>query len=296
MSKNKGKENGKGQNISGIFGLLEGAGIDTTGMTPTEAIKRWGEIKDSGYIAGVGTKEEVKALKKNGVNIQDKIESNLSNEEQRLQEITGEKVENDLEEKKKKRKEQLSKDIDEVLKIKSPKRLRKDFLQMTEDTPKILQQLGLPNLPLYIKRDHVYKCILDDGVLKDDEDRYHGLGKDLFMQIPQLLENPLMIYKDKGVENEVVVVLDKKDKAGWNILVPIRMNHQINSKGAFIKVNRIKSAYGKEEDLQSYLARRTTPERILYKKKEETKENEKQEMKEQKPEQVKETNKKTPTK
>ena len=91
--------------IGNIFGLLMGAGINTNGMSPEEAYITWNELQNK---AKIGTPAEKAKLKREyGIDL-DKIEqkSNLTNEEKRLQELTGEKVKKELTDEEKKNRKQ----------------------------------------------------------------------------------------------------------------------------------------------------------------------------------------------
>ncbi len=144
----------------------------------------------------------------------------------------------------------LSDDIDSVLKgeydINIDVKLR-DF------TPQILVNLGLKDLPMLMNQNHLKENILSKtkaknlGILNNDAN-YHNLGKNLFMEIIDSLDSPLMVMKSispTGKSNSWVIVTDVKNQSGEQIIVPIYLNARGNYNDIEIDTNKIKSIYGK---------------------------------------------------
>lgn len=145
--------------------------------------------------------------------------------------------------------------VDEVLDGK----FKGTHIVLSEDTPKVLQDIGVPNKPMLMTKKHTYLAIKDSGIYTDANDHYHNLGKDLFMQIPNLLKSPVLVFQNK---EDIVAVINAVDKQGNPVIVPI----QINGKGTqnYIRVesNIVKSAYGKN-NLNNYISNNVRSEDIL---------------------------------
>ena len=132
---------------------------------------------------------------------------------------------------------------------------------LSPETPKVLQDLGLPNKPLLITNKHTYLAINASGVYKGKDDNYHDLGKETFLMIPKLLEHPVLVLQQDS-EN-ILVVLNRLDKNGDRIICPIKINGIGLYNEISIDSNIVKSVYGKK-DLQSYIRRNFTRNDVLY--------------------------------
>lgn len=147
--------------------------------------------------------------------------------------------------------------IDDVLKNiyeRNPVRLR-------NNTPDVLVDNGVKNLPMYENPSHVRKNILTEqearnlGITVNSRDHYHGLGKDLYIKIIIALDDPRVIFKNKN-EKDYLILTTIKDKNKNNVLVPIEIETCTNVNKITIEINRIKSVYGyniKKPNLNSFI-------------------------------------------
>ena len=147
--------------------------------------------------------------------------------------------------------------IDDVLKNiyeRNPVRLR-------NNTPDVLVDNGVKNLPMYENPSHVRKNILTEqearnlGITVNSRDHYHGLGKDLYIKIIIALDDPRVIFKNKN-EKDYLILTTIKDKNKNNVLVPIEIETGTNVNKITIEINRIKSVYGyniKKPNLNSFI-------------------------------------------
>ena len=131
----------------------------------------------------------------------------------------------------------LSKQIDLVLTNKLP---TNNQIMIREDTPKILVENGIKNLPMLITQRHIRTAIFNLEQARtlnlplDNKTHYHGLGKELFLRGIKDLENPIAIYKNisrANANDNFVIITNIKDNENNNIM---------------IKENQIKSIYGKK--------------------------------------------------
>ena len=86
------------------------------------------------------------------------------------------------------------------------------------DTPQIFMDMGFSKLPIMTTAKHI-KSIYSSK--QTDEDHNHDLGE-LIKQIPEKLENPLMVITSKThPDTSVVVILELTDKNNNAVVVPI---------------------------------------------------------------------------
>lgn len=135
----------------------------------------------------------------------------------------------------------LSSQIDAVLNNTN----KDNYVMLSQETPKILQDIGVPNKPIFMTSKHTYLAINKEGKYSGENDHYHNLGKDLFMAIPKLLESPAIILQQKG-DKDIVAVLNWYDKDKNILICPIRINGSAQYNKITIEGNIAKSVYGKE--------------------------------------------------
>ena len=86
------------------------------------------------------------------------------------------------------------------------------------DTPQIFMDMGFSKLPIMTTAKHI-KSIYSSK--QTNEDHNHDLGE-LIKQIPEKLENPLMVITSKThPDTSVVVILELTDKNNNAVVVPI---------------------------------------------------------------------------
>ena len=89
------------------------------------------------------------------------------------------------------------------------------------DTPQIFMDMGFSKLPIMTTAKHI-KSIYSSK--QTDEDHNHDLGE-LIKQIPEKLENPLMVITSKThPDTSVVVILELTDKNNNAVVVPILLD------------------------------------------------------------------------
>ena len=89
------------------------------------------------------------------------------------------------------------------------------------DTPQIFMDMGFSKLPIMTTAKHI-KSIYSSK--QTDEDHNHDLGE-LIKQIPEKLENPLMVItSETQPDTSVVVILELTDKNNNAVVVPILLN------------------------------------------------------------------------
>lgn len=123
-------------------------------------------------------------------------------------------------------------------------------------TPKILVDNGVNDLPMLMTAKHIKSTILkkeeavEKGIIINKKSHYHGLGKEILLEVIDRLDNPLEIYKQS--DNNYLIVTEFVDNEKKHIIVPIEINGKGTYNDVFIEQNQIKTVYG-HNDLIGYL-------------------------------------------
>ncbi len=153
--------------------------------------------------------------------------------------------------------ERLSKQVDSVL-----DGTYKDYhVTILDETPKIMQEVGIPNKPLLMTTKHAYLAINKEGKYTGNE-YYHDLGKDVFLLIPGLLQSPTMVLQNNKKKDEILAILNWYDKNKNILIVPIKLNGRGNKDYIEIEANIAKSVYGKK-NIENYINKNYTQNDIL---------------------------------
>ena len=153
----------------------------------------------------------------------------------------------------------LEKEVDALLEG----NYKNSHITILEETPKVLQNIGVPNKPILMTSKHAYLAINSEGKYHSDNDHYHDLGKDIFLLIPGLLQSPMMVLQSKKNKDEIISILNWYDKQQNILIVPIKINGKGNKNYIEIEANIVKSVYGKN-NLSNYVNKNFTPNDILF--------------------------------
>ncbi|MCL2053193.1 MAG: hypothetical protein FWG90_01965 [Oscillospiraceae bacterium] len=117
------------------------------------------------------------------------------------------------------------------------------------DTPNALLAIGAKPLPIIINPNDVDKCLGSKTANKNKNS--HDLTFDELSALPNLLANPVMIFKDPKNDNYVTVITDAFDKNGRPFVVGIELNTQEKNHD----VNRIATMHGRDRAFESFIAK-----------------------------------------
>lgn len=109
------------------------------------------------------------------------------------------------------------------------------------DTPLILQELGIPNLPIKMHIGVATNTTKVDGAAP----HAHGLTLDMLEQIPQALNEPVFVLKSATQAGDIVVFTDVKDTKERSVIVPVALKKDV---GRGKVANVIKSIYGRNAE------------------------------------------------
>ena len=108
------------------------------------------------------------------------------------------------------------------------------------DTPQLLMDLGVPNLPLLYSKEHYKKAVGEkDGYHK------HGLKRKDIVDTLKLISNPVMVF-DSAQRNDSVVVVTNRLIDGDPMLVFIKPNSDGVIELETVSANQVTSIYGYE--------------------------------------------------
>lgn len=153
----------------------------------------------------------------------------------------------------------LEKEVDAVLNG----TYKDSHVTILEETPKVLQNIGVPNKPILMTSKHAYLAINKEGKYTGDNDHYHDLGKDVFMLLPGLLQSPVMLLQNSKDKDELVAVLNWFDKNKNTLIVPLKLNGKGNKNFIRIEANIAKSVYGRN-NFVNYISNNFSQNDILY--------------------------------
>ena len=112
-------------------------------------------------------------------------------------------------------------------------------------TPELLQKYGAPDVPLVMRQSTLTKCIRKVTGSRSA----HELPRKIIETLPEQISNPIFLINDTS-RNSLALISDAIDKNGNKILTAIQLNSVQNA----IKVNEVKSVYGKT-NLKEYLSK-----------------------------------------
>ena len=101
---------------------------------------------------------------------------------------------------------------------------------------RVLQAVGVPDLPVVVTRDTIRKA---------SNEVKHNVPVEVIRQLPELMADPIMVFDSADAKaGGSVVLVEATDKDNRSVMVAVHVNKQ---KG-FSQVNQIASIYGRERD------------------------------------------------
>ena len=192
-------------------------------------------------------------------NQQTRIENNqLLNNNQQITQQQNNLSEKAISEQIKKDSENFAKQVDGITKGKLPK---KNMLTLLRQTPKALQDIGLPNYPITMTSKHLDTIMNESGNFKGSN--YHNLGEDIVKQLPEAIANPLDIVKSNTKDDSVVLTTYLADKNDNTVVASIKIDGKGFVNDIIIDTNVMTSAYGKD-NYESFMDRNLKEDNLLY--------------------------------
>ncbi len=129
--------------------------------------------------------------------------------------------------------------------IVAPENINKNIYQnlLIGRTPKVWREIGLSDLPVMMSVSHTRENYFPQSSQYPEG---KGMGKKLY-QLPEKIQDPIAIFASKThPRDSVVALIELKDKNGKSVITPIEINGLSQNSGHLIDVNRIKTAFGKD--------------------------------------------------
>ena len=121
-----------------------------------------------------------------------------------------------------------------------------ELIDIGNITP-VMKLIGIPDLPIKITLGVITKALREEP-LGYNEVHGHGLTFEDLKMLPQLLADPIMIFKSdsptRKIKDSYVFFTERKDSENRSIIIPIAVNKR---KGRII-INEITSMYGKDNE------------------------------------------------
>ena len=141
--------------------------------------------------------------------------------------------------------------------------------------PIMLAQKGVKNLPMSMKASHIRENVFTEeeaknlGLRVDRHTHYHGLTEDLFLKIIDGLDDVKEAYRgtknaDDPTRGEkyFLLVSEFMDKDGNTINVPVYIDEHAQFNRAFIDVNKISTAFGRN-NFRDYINRQIRSKNLV---------------------------------
>lgn len=140
----------------------------------------------------------------------------------------------------------------------------RDEVYLTESTPSIIaSQRGARNLPMLMNASHVRTNVFSAeeaqkmGLKAEDGGTFHGLGKTLFLNIIDDLDQIQLAYRGtknasdpNRRENYFLLVSQHKDSEGRTVNVPVYINQKGQYNRVFIDTNKVATVFGRDDFLE----------------------------------------------
>ncbi|MBR3894484.1 MAG: hypothetical protein IKJ35_04985 [Clostridia bacterium] len=154
-------------------------------------------------------------------------------------------------------KKSFSQQVDEVL---DGKDVSSTHLKIM-DTPRLLQEAGLPDLPILLTAKHL-KTITGKQAGKS-KGNYHELEISLVKNLPKYLSDPVMIADSFTRDDSVVIITEAIDSQNRPVIAAIMLNGEGRLEKRHIKANILTSAYGRN-NFQAFLDRIADSDSVIY--------------------------------
>lgn len=123
-----------------------------------------------------------------------------------------------------------------------------ELIDIGNITP-VMKLIGIPDLPIKITLGVITKALREEP-LGYNEVHGHGLTFEDLKMLPQLLADPIMIFKSdsptRKIKDSYVFFTEHKDFRGRSIIVPLA----VNQKYGRLVINKITSIYGRNHEIR----------------------------------------------
>ena len=128
------------------------------------------------------------------------------------------------------------------------------------DTPSLLQEAGLPNLPILMTAKHLKTITSTSG---KDKGNYHGLDVEIVKKLPGYISSPVIIADSLTRNDSVVIITEAIDSENRPVIAAVMLNGIGQLDNKYVNANIMTSAYGKD-NFQSFLDRIVDSDSVIY--------------------------------
>lgn len=156
--------------------------------------------------------------------------------------------------------ESFSKQVDNVL---SGKADRYNDLFVCH-TPKVLTDLGFAQLPMLYTKKHLKDALHAKDPKGQKRHHYHGLTVRQIKKLPDLLKEPVMVFRSKTEKNSIVMVTNELDCDNAPIIAAVKLNGSGMHGNKKQPSNFVVSVYGKDNHFLSFVHEAIKANKMLY--------------------------------
>lgn len=128
------------------------------------------------------------------------------------------------------------------------------------DTPKILLDVGCQQLPMLYTQKHLREAIHPKS---KDNIHWHGLTTEQIKKLPELLENPVMVFDSLSRKDSLVVCVLDTDEDNLPLIVSIKPNGIGTYELEKVDSNFITSVYGRN-NFEKHIEQVINQDKMLY--------------------------------
>lgn len=122
--------------------------------------------------------------------------------------------------------ERYENEILHAIEIKGMDKVEYSDILVCSNTPKILQDIGLKNLPILFLRKHLYIAIKEKNYKK----HHKGLQiKEHIFKIPMFLEKPALVIRDTDDKHagDILIMANSYDSDNYPIVISLKMDSDL---------------------------------------------------------------------
>lgn len=251
---------GKRMLQSGIDGALTSIIMSGAEAGSSSCIGLAEKVRNGQTITQQEVKQAVNDAKKSGVDVQKTTEDSMTYWMNKAQQIINESSNDKVINQENKMaqnglsQEQITKNKQEQIKIDSENfsnqieqvkngNFPKNDMLTLGQTPQVLKDIGLPDLPITMTQKHLDTIMNESGKYKGAN--YHNLGEDVVKQLPEAINNPLDIVKSNTQDDSIVLTTYLADKQDRPVIASIKIDGKGTINDIRIDTNVMTSAYGR---------------------------------------------------
>lgn len=137
----------------------------------------------------------------------------------------------------------------------------RNALIVRSDTPEILQEAGLADLPMLCTGRHILAALGDTTAAEGVH--VHNVSPEVMASLPELLEKPVLIADSEGRPDSIVVMTGAKDTHGRPVVVTVSTGGRGTLEGKPTPCNFITSVYGMDS-YDNRIVRNIAQSYVLY--------------------------------